>query len=173
MANETDRTLQITDSYWALRKLIVHDQSVQEQLTQPLLELLAKPRQKPPAHVYEVDYYKFDHQSLVAELLVAGDKRPDGTSEIIRSKLADLYATAARLPKRPQEPDTPNIDLKPDSHSYTPILTDGYEFPLPPEFRRQRAPDGNSVDSVLTAAAAAWAIQQLEVAADLKQADKQ
>ena len=84
MANETGRSLQITDPYWALRKLIVQSRQMQDELTPQLQKLLEQPRQKPPAHVYEVDYYRFDHQCLVAELLVAGAKRPDAATENIR-----------------------------------------------------------------------------------------
>ncbi len=182
MANETDRTLQLTDSYWALRKLVVHDQSMQEQLTQPLLELLRKPRHKPPAHVYQIDYYNFDHQSLVAELLVAGERRSDATTHTIRGVLVDLYGTAARSNRArnpaggdfggTQKPAPPEDPMKPDAALYTPVLTDDYSFLLPPELRRQKAPGEFQADAEVTAAAAAWALKQLELARDSKPVDE-
>ena len=161
MANETGRSLQITDPYWALRKLIVQSRQMQDELTPQLQKLLEQPRQKPPAHVYEVDYYRFDHQCLVAELLVAGAKRPDAATENIRGSLADLYSAAARLPKSASERAATAGSQKSDASQYTPVLKDNYEFPLPTEYRRQRAPNGGQEDADITAAAAAWALQQL------------
>tara|TARA_R110002072_G_scaffold155657_2_gene306062 strand:+ start:108104 stop:112846 length:4743 start_codon:yes stop_codon:yes gene_type:complete len=174
LANETDRTLQLTDSYWALRKLIVQDQSVQEKLTPQLLELLKKQRTKPSAHVFSIDYCNFDHECLIAEVLVAGKRRSDTESKQIQVALLEVFSTATRL-ARPasareefgagafQKLELTENSPKTDTTAYTPVLTDDYRLPLPPEFRRQRAPDGRQADAAVTAAAAAWALEQLKV----------
>ena len=176
VSRDNHDSLQFYDAYWALRKLIVHNQQLPEKLMTRLLELLEIRRQGEPGRIFEVDYYQFDHRTLVAELLVAGASRTKVNRTTIRDAFTRLANSGAQLPNRPNSNgELAENTSKPNLAAYTPVLTDNYQFPLPSTLRY---PHSSAWEERVSHQhndafrAATWAMEQLEKSSPSENADK-
>lgn len=183
-------SLQFPDAYWALRKLIVHDRATQTKLTPQLLKLLETRRAGSAGRIFEVDYYRFDHRTLIAELLVSGAPPSDDSKATIRTALETIVKVETQWADRRAGniefdsafsarasvvPESTTGTTPPNTTAYTPTLTDDYLFPLPSALRypsdsawdnRERNQHADELK------AAKWALQQLEKSLPLDKADE-
>ena len=176
VSRDNHDSLQFYDAYWALRNLIVRNQTMPEGLITRLQELLEIRRQGEPGRIFEVDYYQFDHRTLVAELLVAGASRTKVNRTTIRDAFTRLANSGAQLPNRPNSNgELAENTSKPNLAAYTPVLTDNYQFPLPSTLRY---PHSSAWEERVSHQrndafrAARWAMEQLEKSSPSENADK-
>lgn len=183
-------SLHFPDAYWALRMLIVHDRATQQELTPLLLKLLETRRAGSPGRIFEVDYYRFDHRTLIAELLVSGAAPTDESKSTIQAALetivkvetqwADRRAGNRKVAPAPLGAAPPTSESATDASPakttvYTPILTDDYRFPLPSALRYPSNPawdDRERNQHADELRAAKWALQQLEKSSPPEKADE-
>lgn len=176
VSRDNHDSLQFSDAYWALRKLIVHKQTTSEELMTRLLDLLEIRRQGEPGRIFEVDYYRFDHRTLVAELLVAGTPRTQVDKSTIRDAFTRLANSAAQLPNgQASNGEFAENNTQSNLPAYTPVLTDSYSFPLPEALRYPRSSAWEERVSHQRAdefRAAKWALEQLEKNSQRENADE-
>lgn len=190
VSRDNHDSLQFSDAYWALRKLIVHHKTTPEELQSRLLELLQIRREGEPGRIFEVDYYRFDHRTLIAELLVSGTPPSDDSRATIRIALEKIVTvetewanrrakntavTPAPLGAAPASSESATETEFPITTAYTPILTGDYFFPLPSSLRYPSDSAWDNKERNQHAdelRAAKWALQQLEKSSPPEEADE-
>lgn len=166
-----DRTYHLCDVHWALRTLM-KEPKLQDELHGQLVKQLDQLDQNRDQWLYHSvnQEMHFTSGSLLIETLVEHQQNPGSTAKLfpilLRKLAGPKHETAATNNPLPAEAYPKNVIGK----SYSPILTDGYTYPLPISTFSHLV--HTTVANDVNTAAAKWALEQLEKSLPPEYADE-